>query len=130
MDCLKCGVAEEFVKNGFARGKQRYKCKACGYQMTRLAPRGHPMKEKHLALVLYLSGLSMNMIAKIIGVSCQSVMVWIKKFAISVIPHFQRQSKDIIEFAKELQVDEMYHFVQKKLRSCGFGKSFPLRMAH
>ena len=103
MDCLKCGVAEEFVKNGFARGKQRYKCKACGYQMTRLAPRGHPMKEKHLALVLYLSGLSMNMIAKIIGVSCQSVMVWIKKFAISVIPHFQRQSKDIIEFAKELQ---------------------------
>ena len=129
MNCLKCGVENEFVKNGFVSAKQRYKCKACGYQITRFTPRGKSQKEKHLALVLYLSGLSMNMIGKIIGVSCQTIMVWMKKFGESVIPHFHQQSRDIIEFAKELQVDEMFHFVKKKLQFCGFGKSFPLKMA-
>lgn len=127
MNCLKCNESDRLVKNGFVQSKQRYKCKACGYQMSRLQPRGRPMKEKHLALVLYLSGLSMNMTAKIIGVSCQTIMVWIQRFAVSIIPHFQSQSQDIIEFAKELQVDEMYHFVQKKLTLSGFGKSFPLK---
>ena len=38
------------------------------------------MKDKVLALVLYLSGLSMNMIGKIVGVSAKSVIRWINMF--------------------------------------------------
>ena len=79
MHCWKCG-SEAFVKNGFMAGSQRYKCKKCGFQFTRDTPHGKPMKDKILALVLYLSGLSMNVIGKILGVTAQSVMRWIKMF--------------------------------------------------
>ncbi|PFX11210.1 hypothetical protein AWC38_SpisGene25202 [Stylophora pistillata] len=54
-------------------------------------------------------------------------MRWMKQAAISIMPRFQHQSKDVVEIAKELQVDEMYHFVQKKLQSSGFGKSSPVQ---
>lgn len=127
MHCLKCGGEDNFVKNGFTQGNQRYKCKSCNYQMSRLTPRGRPQKDKNLALVLYLSGLSMRMTGKIIGVSTQTIMRWMKQAAISIMPRFQHQSKDVVEIAKELQVDEMYHFVQKKLQSSGFGKSSPVQ---
>ena len=31
--CKRCG-SEEHTKNGFMRGKQRYRCKACGLNFT------------------------------------------------------------------------------------------------
>jgi len=34
--CKRCG-AEEHVKNGFMKGLQRYRCKACGLNFTELA---------------------------------------------------------------------------------------------
>jgi transposase-like protein len=79
MQCRKCG-AEATVKNGFMAGIQRYKCKNCSFQFTGETAHGNPMKDKILALILYLSGLSMNMTAKIIGVSAQTVMRWIRLF--------------------------------------------------
>src|SRR3954468_21791337 len=39
--CKGCGD-EEHVKNGFMRGKQRYRCKACGLNFTDTPPRGMP----------------------------------------------------------------------------------------
>ena len=59
MHCRKCG-SEAFTKNGVIAGTQRYECKQCGSQFTRETPHGKPMKDKVLALVLYLSGLSMK----------------------------------------------------------------------
>ena len=47
-------------KNEVIAGTQRYKCKRCGFQFTRETPHEKPMKDKVLALVLYLSGLSMK----------------------------------------------------------------------
>ena len=49
--CKRCG-AEEHVRNGLMRGKQRYRCKACGLNF-----------------------------AKLLGVSTPSVMTWIEQFA-------------------------------------------------
>ena len=37
--CPKC-QSIEVVKNGKVQGKQRYKCKSCSLQFTRLTPRG------------------------------------------------------------------------------------------
>lgn len=108
MHCRKC-ASEAFVKNGFIAGVQRYKCKKCGFQFTRKTPHGKPMKDKILALVLYLSGLSMNMIAKIIGVSTQSVMRWVnifyEKFA---------ENENYQENIEEIEVDEMVSYIAKK----------------
>src|SRR5689334_2225584 len=71
--CKGCG-SEEHVKNGLMRGKQRYRCKACGLNFTDTPPRDLPLRVKVTAVLLYLSGLSMNRTAKLLGVSTPSVM--------------------------------------------------------
>ena len=53
--CKGCG-SEEQVKNGFMRGKQRYRCKACGLSFTDTPPRGMPLSVKVTAVLLYVSG--------------------------------------------------------------------------
>ena len=63
LKCLKCG-SEGAYKYGHMKGYQRYRCKNCGYQFTKTTPRGRPEKDKILALILYLSGLSMNATGK------------------------------------------------------------------
>ena len=76
--CKKCG-STAYHKSGHIHGKQRYKCKQCGHQYTKTTPQGKPERDKIISLVLVLSGLSMNATAKIIGVSTQTVMRWIRK---------------------------------------------------
>src|SRR3954467_14705081 len=78
--CKGCG-GEEYVKTGFMRGKQRYRCKACGLNFTDTPPRGRPLRVKVEAVLLYLSGLSMNRTAELLGVSTPSVQAWIERFA-------------------------------------------------
>ena len=70
--CKGCGGAEH-VKNGLMRGKQRYRCKACGLNFTDTPPRGLPLALKATAVLLYVSGLSMNRTAKLLGVSTPTV---------------------------------------------------------
>src|SRR4051812_11657090 len=53
--CKGCG-GEEHVKNGFVRGKQRYRCKACGLNFPDTPPRGMPLRVKVEAVLLYLRG--------------------------------------------------------------------------
>jgi transposase len=99
------------------KGLQRYKCKQCSYQFTQEAPRGKPFKDKILALTLYLSGLSMNMTGKIVGVSAQTIMRWIKvfyvKYAETPLPEGTVQ---------EVEIDEMHHYLGKKNSFSGSGK--------
>ena len=79
MKCYKCG-AMQIVKNGKVFGWQRYKCKECGYQFTKTAPSGKPIHLKLMAHNLYAAGFSMRQIAKIIGITAQSVSRWINKW--------------------------------------------------
>ena len=71
--CERCG-GEEHVRNGLMRGEQRYRCEACGLNFTDTPPRGMPLAMKVTAVLLYLSGLSMNRTAELLGVSTPSVM--------------------------------------------------------
>ncbi len=107
MHCRKCG-SEAFVKNGFMAGAQRYKCKHCGFQFTRETPHGKLMKDKILDLILYLSGLSMNMIGKIVGVSTQSVMRWINIFYEKFTNNDESQSN-----IEEIEIDEMALYITR-----------------
>ena len=108
MHCRKCG-SEAFTKNGVIAGTQRYKCKRCGFQFTRETPHEKPMKDKVLALVLYLSGLSMNMIGKIVGVRTKNVMRWINMFYEKFSANNEPQSN-----VEEIEVDEMVSYITKK----------------
>jgi len=116
MTCLKCG-SEAIVKNGYMKGLQRYKCKQCAYQFTQETPRGKPVKDKILALTLYLSGLSMNMAGQIVGVSAQSVMRWIKLF---YAKYAELPAPD--GTVQEVEIDEMHHYLSKKNILSGSGK--------
>ena len=122
--CLRCGC-EGRVKNGQIWGKQRYKCKACGYQFTRTTARGHSNSTKTLALILYLSGLSMNMTGKIIGVTAQSIMRWLKVFGQKALEELTLASE-----VNEVEIDEMHHFLLKKTSGYGSGKCWIIRLAH
>src|SRR3954453_20729160 len=114
--CKGCG-SEEHVKNGFMRGKQRYLCKACGLNFTDTPPRGMPLRVKVTAVLLYLSGLSMNRIAKLLGVSTPSVMTWIEQFAEAYAQKPEPEGRAVV-----VELDEMWHFLKKSPTNSGSGR--------
>ncbi len=114
--CKRCG-AEEHVKNGLMRGKQRYRCKACGLNFTDTPPRGMPPAMKVTAVLLYVSGLSMNRTAKLLGVSTPTVMVWIERFA-----EVYAQKPEPEGHAVVVELDEMWHYLKKSGTSSGSGR--------
>ena len=113
--CPKC-QSIEVVKNGKAQGKQRYKCKSCSLQFTRLTHRGRPAQEKAMAVTLYTLGLSIRAIARLIGVSPTAVLKWIKTFAKT---HYEKPAPGD---AIIVELDEMWHYLRSKKTSYGSGK--------
>ena len=114
--CKGCGSGEH-VKNGLMRGKQRYRCKACGLNFTDTPPRGMPLRVKVTAVLLYLSGLSMNRTAKLLGVSTPSVMTWIERFAEVYAQKPEPEGRALV-----IELDEMWHFLKKRPTSSGSGR--------
>ena len=114
--CKRCGSGEH-VKNGFMKGLQRYRCKACGLNFTDTPPRGMPLRVKVTAVLLYLSGLSMNRTAKLLGVSTPSVMAWIEQFAEAFAQKPEPEGRAVV-----VELDEMWHFLKKSGTSSGSGR--------
>ena len=114
--CKRCGGGEH-VKNGFMKGRQRYRCKACGLNFTDTPPRGMPLAVKVTAVLLYVSGLSMNRTAKLLGVSTPSVMAWIERFAEVLAQKPEPEGRAVV-----VELDEMSHFLKKRPTSSGPGR--------
>ena len=69
VSCKRCS-GSSFVRSGFVRGHQRYRCKDCGCHFTDTPPRGKPAAMKALAVLPYAMGnASYGMIARLFGVS-------------------------------------------------------------
>jgi hypothetical protein len=99
------------------RGKQRYRCKRCGLNFTDTPPRGMPLRVKVLAVLLYVSGLSMNRTAKLLGVSTPSVMAWIEQFAQAYAQKPEPGGRALV-----VELDEMWHYLKKSPASSGSGR--------
>ena len=116
MKCKKC-KSRYYVKAGFVKGEQRYKCKDCGCQFVPTRQHGKDERTKLTAVWLYSHGLSFRTIAKFFKVNVRSVYVWVKTFAqknyVKPIPH----GKAVI-----VELDEMWHYLRSKKDSTGFGK--------
>lgn len=114
--CKDCG-SNRYVKNGKVRDKQRYKCKECGNNFVVGDEREKVSAEgKALAALLYGSGKSSyGFIANLLNVTRPAVQKWIRKIA-SRLP--EPKPEDSIE---EVQIDEMWHFIDKKNKSYGSG---------
>ena len=120
MECKKCG-GEEHSKNGFVKGHQRYKCKSCGYQFVPTLQKGFDEKTKLTACLLYISGLSLRTIARLLNTSATSVLSWVKKFALQNYEKPQPNSETVV-----IQLDEMWHFLNLKKTNSGYGKHIVL----
>jgi hypothetical protein len=99
------------VKAGFNHGRQRYKCKDCGRQITQVEDKN--AANRAMALYLYAVGLSMNAIAGTIGVEPSTVLHWIRNFTLRVY------EKPTPQEAIVIKPDEMWHFLESKKRKLG-----------
>ena len=93
------------------------RCKGCGLNFTDTPPRGMPLAMKVTAVLLYISGLSMNRTAKLLGVSTPSVMAWIEQFAKIYAQKPEPEGRAVV-----VELDEMWHYLKKRPTSSGWGR--------
>ena len=115
MHCPKCGN-ERRSRAGFVGEKQRWLCKACGCKYTRSTRHGVPPETKRRALQLYLEGVGFRAIGRLLGVSNVAVLKWIRAFGEEV-----ERCRKPGPAPKIAMIDEVWHFVQAKKTSAGFG---------
>jgi transposase-like protein len=114
--CKSCGSVG-FVKSGFVRGLQRYKCKDCDCNFTATARKGKPASMKALAVFLYgMCNASQGMIARLLGISHVSVYRWMRKEAQAM------RDPEVPADIEIVQIDEMWYFVNGKKTKFGSGK--------
>jgi transposase len=116
LQCKRCG-SDEHVKNGLMRGQQRYLCKGCGLNFTDTPPRGKPLALKAAAVLLYVSGLSMNRTAKLLGVSTPTIQAWLEQFAAAYAQKPEPEGRAVV-----IELDEMWHYLKKSPSPSGSGK--------
>ena len=97
------------------RGQQRYLCKACGLNFTNTPPRGKPLALKAAAVLLYVSGLSMNRTAKLLGVS--TIQAWLEQFAQAYAQKPVPEGRAVV-----IELDEMGHYLKKSPNPFGSGR--------
>ncbi|MBA7534148.1 hypothetical protein ES705_26394 [subsurface metagenome] len=80
MKCPKC-KGTKYIKAGKIKNNQRYKCIKCNYHYTVITKSSGKSSEiKRLGIELYLEGLGINSIARILQVSHVAIQKWIKKY--------------------------------------------------
>jgi len=113
MKCSKCG-SEKNVKAGYNHGRQRYKCKNCGRQYTQEQDKNAEKRAR--ALYMYIIGVSMNAIARMMEVAPSTVLYWVRNFALRAYEKPEPQGEVVIE------LDEMWHFLVSKKTNYGYGR--------
>ena len=120
--CKRCG-GFDYVKSGIVRGHQRYRCHACGCNFTDTPARGKPAAMKALAILLYgMGNMSFSMIGRLLGVSDVAVLKWVRAEA-SALPEPEVPAEVVT-----VEVDEMWHYLKKRLPSSGSG--VPMTLIH
>ena len=110
VECKNC-KSKNTTKNGKARNKQRYKCKACKYNFVIGNAHKSLSKQakKAMVVMLYSMGkMSYSMLAKIFGVTNGTIHNWVKE-ASEYLPDIE-----IADDVKEIEFDEMWHYIVKK----------------
>jgi len=115
------------VRNGKVRGKQRYKCKDCGLNFVDGDQRvkGSVVIKKALAVILYSLGkASFRMLGKTFGHSHSLMYRWISKEADDL------PEPAITTDIKEMEFDEMWHFIGSKKTKSATSKRLYHKVKH
>ena len=109
MQCPHC-AHPDYILFGKNRGAQRYHCQACRRTFQTLC-RGKDLALKEQAQKLYLEGLGLRAIGRILGVHHKTLSRWLVQAAgqLSV-----NQPKT--EACSLIEVDELCSFVAKKIQ--------------
>jgi transposase-like protein len=112
MKCSHCAQTERQVKVGRnTSGTQRYLCKACGHKYTpEPKPPGYAQAVRQQALRLYVDGMNLRRIGRVLGMSYQSVANWAKSYA-AQLPETPPAPTESVAVA---ELDEVYTFVGDK----------------
>ena len=122
--CKKC-LSEKVVKNGITRKKQRYICRACGgifIEGDQRTNEGVIAKKAMCTLLYSLSKASYALLAKIFDTWPSLIYRWIVEAGV------QLPDKELSGEIKELEFDEMLHFISSKKTI--FESKKPLTVAH
>ena len=114
-NCKNCGGLK-VIKNGTVRGKQRYKCKKCEYNFVVGDERTNDKIIALKALVVLLYALakgSYNMLGTIFNRDRSLIYRWIKEAGLSFDEPYVGGE------IKEIEFDEMWHFIGKKTKTLG-----------
>jgi transposase-like protein len=117
-ECKNC-KSTETVKNGLVRQKQRYKCKSCGHNFVCCDERRKKSTElkRITSVLLYSLGkASFRFLAKLFDVSPTTTYNWVRQTA----ELFGEPVVD--EKIKEIEIDEMWHFLQSKKTKNGLSR--------
>jgi transposase-like protein len=77
--CPTCGSQERQVKNGSSNGQPLKKCQDCRrVYLVETRERGYNPETRLEAVRLYLDGMNLRRIGRILGVNHQSVANWVK----------------------------------------------------
>jgi transposase-like protein len=115
MICSRCGSASH-CKAGVINGRQRYKCKECGYYYTvEKKSDVKPVETRRMALEMYLEGVGFRAIGRLLKISYGTVYQWIKKWGRS---HDLPVGNDPL---KVVELDEMHTYVGEKKTTDGYG---------
>ena len=74
-----------------------------------------------MALNLYLEGMGLRAIGRILKVSNVTVLYWIRSIGQSLKAYVQTHLPDDIRHVDIIEMDEMWHFTKKKTESSGYG---------
>jgi IS1 family transposase/transposase-like protein len=113
--CPYCGC-QSLVKNGSTRGVPKWKCKTCRRQTSlrgnRAADAAARDRNRLEATLLYLCGLSLNVIAFLKGVVPSTILNWVRHCARRWAAKPQPGAEGVLV----MELDEVWHFVGRKAR--------------
>jgi transposase len=121
--CPQC-VHQHIVTSGKVGGTQRWPCRGCGYQFMRTTPRGRPLWQQSLAVFLSCHGVSMHALGRMFGVRASSVLKWIRRYATAHDVKPSPRGKAVV-----MELDDMWHFLQKNGAHAGSGMRWIVRQA-
>jgi hypothetical protein len=120
MHCGRCS-SESFYKSGRMNGRQRYRCRDCGYNFTRPHGRGFPLEMKLWALRLYKEGIGFRGIGRLLGVSNVTVLKWMRDIGTQLKQQVLSQLPADVDAMDIIEIDEMWHYIQKNSKNYGYG---------
>ena len=68
-------------------------------------------------MLLYVSGLSMNRTAQLLGVSTPTIQAWLEQFAAAYAQKPEPEGRAVV-----IELDEMWHYLKKSPSRSGSGR--------